>query len=57
VWYEATYVVPALTFTGVPNVACCHPDADSELNVTVPSSAPPDVHRCPTCVPVFCELL
>jgi hypothetical protein len=51
--YDATYVVFAVTAIGDPNVACCQPDADSPENVTDPNNVPVDVHKLPTCVPVF----
>jgi hypothetical protein len=52
-WYDTTYVVLALMAIGVPKLASCHPLPVSLLNVTVPSSVPPFVHRCPVCVPVL----
>jgi hypothetical protein len=40
-------------FTGVENMACCHPVALSLVNVTVASRVPVRVHRLPTWVPVL----
>jgi hypothetical protein len=51
--YEATYVVLAEIAIGEANETCCQPVADSPVKVAVPRRAPPAVHRCPTCVPVF----
>ncbi len=39
--------------TGEPKFACCHPLADSPLNVALASSTPAVVHRCPVCAPVL----
>ena len=50
-------MLPAVTAIGDANVACCHPDAVSPLNVTVPNLVPVLVHKLPTCVPLFVELL
>jgi hypothetical protein len=47
----------AVTAIGDPNVACCHPDADSPVNVTDPNNVPAPVHKLPTWVPVFCVAL
>ncbi len=47
-------MVPAVTFTGEANVAVCHPDAVSFVNVAVASGVPPVTgHRLPVCVPRF----
>ena len=43
--YDATYVVLAVTATGVAKVACCQPLAVSPVKVTVPSLVPVPVHR------------
>ena len=45
--------VPAETGTGEAKLACCHPDADSFVKVTLERSVPLRVHRWPTCVPVL----
>jgi len=57
VWYEATYVVPAVTDTGVVKSSSCQPDAVSPVNVPVASSVPVAVHRLPTWVPVLSDSL
>ena len=52
--YDATYVVPAVTFTGEENVAVCHPEAVSFVNVASRAREPPvAVHRLPVWVPRF----
>ena len=51
--YDATYVVPAVTATGVEKSSSCHPCADSSLNVPDASRGPLEVHRLPVCVPVL----
>ena len=50
--YDATYVVFAVTATGEAKLACCHPLADSLVNVTDASFVPVADHNVPTCVPV-----
>src|SRR5438270_29006 len=41
------YAVPAVTATGDANVATCHPEAVSPLNVTVARRTPVALHRLP----------
>jgi hypothetical protein len=48
----ATYVVSAVTATGLEKVTCCHPLAVSELNVAVARRVPAEDHRLPVWVPV-----
>ena len=43
--------------TGVAKFSCCHPDADSLLNVPVASAAPALDQSVPTCVPVLVVVL
>jgi len=49
--------VLAVTATGVEKFTCCHPEAVSAAKVAVAIKAPELLHRLPTCVPVFAELL
>ena len=41
------------TATGLENVTCCQPDADSDVNVACANNTPDELHKLPTCVPVF----
>ena len=50
-------MVPAVTATGLENVACCQPDADSFENVACAMRVPPVVHRLPMWVPAFAAAL
>ena len=51
--YDATYVVPAVTWTGVAKTTACQPDAVSFVNVACASRWPDALQRLPTCVPTF----
>jgi hypothetical protein len=57
VWYDATYVVAAVTATGEANVNVCHPVADSPLNVPVANNVPDALHKLPACEPVLPAIL
>ena len=46
-------MVPTVTATGVEKVACCQPEADSDVKVAVTRSWPLADHSAPTWVPVF----
>jgi hypothetical protein len=51
--YDATYVWPAVTGTGVENCTVCQPDAVSLTKFAEASNAPVADHRCPVWVPVL----
>src|SRR5512142_308684 len=51
--YEATYVAPAATSTGVGSGWVCQPAAVSAVNAAVASRLPCASHRRPTCGPAF----
>ena len=53
VWYEATYVCPAVIATGDGNVTVCQPVAVSFVKVAVARGVPVLVHRLPMWVPVL----
>ncbi len=52
-WYDATYVVPAVTATGDEKVTCCQPEADSPENDADANNAPVEDHSDPMWTPVF----
>ena len=55
--YDATYVVPAVTGTGLAKSSSSQPLADSLVNVPVASSVPVEDHSVPVCVPVLSDSL
>ena len=52
-WYDTTYVVPAVTATGDEKLTACQPDTVSFVNVAEASCVPVDDHNVPVCGPVF----
>jgi hypothetical protein len=55
--YEATYVVPGVTWTGVGKVTVCQPEPDSFVKVAWARRVPSVLQSEPMWVPVFAAAL